>query len=68
MRRMGLEEKKHYTLEEIKEEQYNGERVPREGPDDTISAEELDEVYAEIEKRAGKDARRGELHESWGEL
>jgi len=69
MRQMGLMEKKHYSLEEIKEEQYYGERAKREDVSKhVVSAEELDEVYAQIEQQAGKSARRGELQESWGEL
>ena len=68
MREMGLMETKHYTLEEIKEEQWEGERAQREAPDPgIISADELEEVYAQIGKQA-HGVRKGALQESWVEL
>lgn len=66
MRQMGLEEKKHYTHEEIAEDLHNARaEAARQESDPVLAADSVEELQKMIEEKHQTNARRGDLQEGW---
>jgi hypothetical protein len=70
LREMGMEEVGRFTQEQIREQAWEAEQADQKAKaenKDVIAADTLDEINAQIKKRANR-APRGEMQETWVSL